>query len=188
VARPGQGFEPLGPDRAAAAGARAERSVVEPAERSFDRLELDLVALPESEVALLLEDLGSGGCLRPVGHLARRHDCLGELRAKALPFGGENAAHIHYGLGHAAIVQAAIPSAAGAIRLVGLSSNDRLERRRFHMAIEIDPVCGMEVDTTATDLKLEHDGTVYWFCGRGCLLEFRDDPERFLDPDYKPSM
>jgi YHS domain-containing protein len=29
---------------------------------------------------------------------------------------------------------------------------------------------------------------VYWFCGRGCLLEFRDDPERFLDPDYKPSM
>ena len=56
------------------------------------------------------------------------------------------------------------------------------------MAIEIDPVCGMEVDTSATDLKLEHDGTVYWFCGRGCLLEFRDDPARFLDPDYKPSM
>ena len=56
------------------------------------------------------------------------------------------------------------------------------------MAIEIDPVCGMEVDTTATDLKLEHDGAVYWFCGRGCLLEFRDDPARFLDRDYKPSM
>ena len=57
-----------------------------------------------------------------------------------------------------------------------------------HMAIEIDPVCGMEVDTTSTDLKLEHDGTTYWFCGRGCLLEFRDDPERFLDPDHTPSM
>jgi YHS domain-containing protein len=55
-------------------------------------------------------------------------------------------------------------------------------------AVAIDPVCGMEVDTFATDLKLEHDGTTYWFCGRGCLLEFRDDPARYLDPDYQPSM
>jgi YHS domain-containing protein len=46
----------------------------------------------------------------------------------------------------------------------------------------------MEVETTATDLKLEHDGTTYWFCGRGCLLEFQDDPERFLNPDYEPTM
>jgi Cu+-exporting ATPase len=57
-----------------------------------------------------------------------------------------------------------------------------------HMPIEKDPVCGMDVDTSATDLKLEHDGTTYWFCGKGCFLEFRDDPERFLDPDYQPSM
>jgi Cu+-exporting ATPase len=56
------------------------------------------------------------------------------------------------------------------------------------MATETDPVCGMEVDTQATDLKLEHDGRTYWFCGRGCLLEFRDDPDRFLDPEYRPSM
>jgi YHS domain-containing protein len=46
----------------------------------------------------------------------------------------------------------------------------------------------MEVDTNATDLKVEHDGTTYWFCGRGCLLEFRDDPAHYLDPDYQPSM
>jgi P-type Cu+ transporter len=56
------------------------------------------------------------------------------------------------------------------------------------MAIETDPVCGMSVDTDVTDLKLEHEGTTYWFCGRGCLLEFRDDPDRFLDPEYVPSM
>ena len=56
------------------------------------------------------------------------------------------------------------------------------------MAIEIDPVCGMEVDTDTSVLSLEHDGKVYWFCGRGCLLEFKDDPERFLDPEYKPAM
>ena len=56
------------------------------------------------------------------------------------------------------------------------------------MTIEKDPVCGMDVDTTTTDLKIEHDGKTYWFCGKGCMLEFRDDPKRFLDPDYVPSM
>ncbi len=56
------------------------------------------------------------------------------------------------------------------------------------MAIAIDPVCGMEVETDLTDLKLEHAGETYWFCGRGCMLEFRDDPDKYLDPTYKPSM
>ena len=56
------------------------------------------------------------------------------------------------------------------------------------MAIETDPVCGMQVDTETTDLKFEHDGTTYWFCGKGCLLEFRDDPETFLAEGYNPSM
>ena len=56
------------------------------------------------------------------------------------------------------------------------------------MAIAIDPVCGMEVETDTTDLKVEHDGTTYWFCGKGCLLEFQDDPEKYLDANYEPSM
>jgi Cu+-exporting ATPase len=56
------------------------------------------------------------------------------------------------------------------------------------MAMETDPVCGMEVDPAASSLSLEHDGTTYWFCGKGCLLEFRDDPQTFLAPDYVPSM
>jgi len=55
------------------------------------------------------------------------------------------------------------------------------------VAIEIDPVCGMEVDTSTSDLSYEHDGTTYWFCGRGCLLEFRDDPERYLAPADEPA-
>src|SRR5918997_3181698 len=54
---------------------------------------------------------------------------------------------------------------------------------RCTLAIESDPVCGMQVDTETSQLNLEHDGKTYWFCGRGCLLEFRDDPERFLDPE-----
>ena len=50
------------------------------------------------------------------------------------------------------------------------------------MAIAIDPVCGMEVDTATSELSFEFEGTTYWFCGRGCLLEFKDDPKRYLSP------
>jgi YHS domain-containing protein len=53
------------------------------------------------------------------------------------------------------------------------------------------PVCGMSVDpaiAAAAGLMTEHDEQVYYFCGKGCLLEFREDPERFLDADYTPSM
>ena len=51
------------------------------------------------------------------------------------------------------------------------------------MAIAIDPVCGMEVDTETSDLSFEYEGTTYWFCGRGCLLEFKDDPTSYLSSD-----
>jgi Cu+-exporting ATPase len=52
--------------------------------------------------------------------------------------------------------------------------------------IAIDPVCGMEVDTETSQLSHEHDGTTYWFCGKGCLLDFRDDPESFIGAEPKP--
>jgi YHS domain-containing protein len=54
-----------------------------------------------------------------------------------------------------------------------------------------DPVCGMTVDIKAAQAKglatvhLDHE---YVFCGKGCFLEFRDDPDTFLDPAYKPAM
>lgn len=56
------------------------------------------------------------------------------------------------------------------------------------MATATDPVCGMDVDPDVSELSFEHDGTTYWFCGKGCLLEFRDDPETYLSPEYVPSM
>ena len=56
------------------------------------------------------------------------------------------------------------------------------------LAIAIDPVCGMEVDTAISTLSFEYDGTTYWFCGKGCLLDFQEDPDTYLDPDYSPSM
>ena len=54
-----------------------------------------------------------------------------------------------------------------------------------------DPVCGMTVNiasATVAGLTSENKGQPYYFCGRGCKLEFTDDPERYLDPTYRPSM
>jgi len=54
-----------------------------------------------------------------------------------------------------------------------------------------DPVCGMTVNpevARAAGLAAQHDGIDYYFCGRGCRLEFLDDPERFFNPDYHPHM
>lgn len=54
-----------------------------------------------------------------------------------------------------------------------------------------DPVCGMTVDVAqarAKGLVTSRDGREYLFCGKGCFLEFGDDPEMYLAADYTPSM
>ena len=50
-----------------------------------------------------------------------------------------------------------------------------------------DPVCGMIVDIAtarASGLTIDHKSHAYYFCGRGCKLEFEDDPEKYLDPRH----
>jgi YHS domain-containing protein len=54
-----------------------------------------------------------------------------------------------------------------------------------------DPVCSMTVDVDqarAKGLITIYQGREYVFCGKGCFLEFRDDPEAFLKPGYEPAM
>ena len=54
-----------------------------------------------------------------------------------------------------------------------------------------DPVCGMTVDPAQAreeGLTLIHEGAEYAFCGKGCFLEFRDEPTTYLDPAHLPSM
>ncbi|HJW22680.1 MAG TPA: YHS domain-containing protein [Candidatus Limnocylindrales bacterium] len=60
-----------------------------------------------------------------------------------------------------------------------------------HVAANEDPVCGMTVDieqARTKGLTATYDGREYVFCGKGCFLEFRDDPEGFLKTDFTPSM
>jgi xanthine dehydrogenase accessory factor len=48
--------------------------------------------------------------------------------------------------------------------------------------IDIDPVCGMEVEITADNLTYEYDGKTYYFCGEGCRESFIKDPQQYMQP------
>lgn len=58
------------------------------------------------------------------------------------------------------------------------------------IAPDEDPVCAMNTAPPAArqaGLSLVLEDREYIFCSQGCLLEFRDDPAWFLDPDYAPT-
>jgi len=40
----------------------------------------------------------------------------------------------------------------------------------------------------ARNLHSSYGDQDYFFCGRGCKLDFDEDPERYLDPGYLPAM
>ena len=46
--------------------------------------------------------------------------------------------------------------------------------------MEIDPVCGMEVESKAAEAAWEYEGVTYYFCSRGCLIDFREDPGSYV--------
>jgi YHS domain-containing protein len=54
------------------------------------------------------------------------------------------------------------------------------------MTMAIDPVCGMQVDKQTTTFRAEHNGEIYYFCSRGCMLEFEEKPEKYLAADHEP--
>ena len=49
------------------------------------------------------------------------------------------------------------------------------------MAIAIDPICQMEVDTgNPPGGQSEHQGTSYYFCAPGCKVAFDQEPKKYL--------
>lgn len=59
-----------------------------------------------------------------------------------------------------------------------------MERRP---TIATDPVCDMEVDSATAAGSYEYGGTTYYFCSHGCLEDFREDPESFLEKQGPPA-
>ncbi len=52
-----------------------------------------------------------------------------------------------------------------------------------------DPVCGMTVNpATARGGSREYKGKTYYFCNPKCNEKFGADPEKYLDPSYKPGV
>src|SRR6266850_6939217 len=44
----------------------------------------------------------------------------------------------------------------------------------------LDPVCGMTVDPARAAGHVEHEGTTYYFCSKGCVAKFTADPKKYL--------
>jgi len=44
-----------------------------------------------------------------------------------------------------------------------------------------DPVCGMTVDPATAAASVEHEGNVYYFCGKGCAKGFRAHPGKYVN-------
>jgi YHS domain-containing protein len=84
-----------------------------------------------------------------------------------------------------------VPGWPGSVRArlnSGLGYAQAMETREEPVAVAIDPVCGMDVEVAGAKHLASFQGIDYHFCGRGCKLEFEDDPEHFLDPEYVPAM
>lgn len=47
------------------------------------------------------------------------------------------------------------------------------------MAVERDPVCGMNVDPKTAAASTEHQGVTYYFCSPGCQRQFDSDPAKY---------
>ncbi len=45
----------------------------------------------------------------------------------------------------------------------------------------VDPVCGMSIERENAAAKLLLNGTTFYFCADGCLSEFAQQPEKFLN-------
>ncbi len=46
--------------------------------------------------------------------------------------------------------------------------------------MEIDPVCGMQVNPQTAAGKSEYQGKTYYFCSPGCKKSFDKEPEKYL--------
>jgi len=46
--------------------------------------------------------------------------------------------------------------------------------------MQIDPICGMQVDEDTAQYKSEYNGKTHSFCALGCKKAFDSEPEKYL--------
>jgi len=46
--------------------------------------------------------------------------------------------------------------------------------------MEVDPVCGMDVDPKTAAGKSEYQEKTYYFCSPGCKRDFDKDPAKYV--------
>ena len=51
------------------------------------------------------------------------------------------------------------------------------------MATMMDPVCGMQIDTTEAAAQTIHEGQAYFVCSEDCRRTFEENPEEFVGRD-----
>lgn len=50
---------------------------------------------------------------------------------------------------------------------------------------DTDPVCGMEVDESKAEHRVEHLGKTYYFCAPGCKKSFEENPGKYIGRTQK---
>ena len=48
------------------------------------------------------------------------------------------------------------------------------------MAMEVDPVCGMHIDSEEAAGTIEYGGKTYYFCSQACHDAFEADPTAYV--------
>ena len=130
-------------------------------------------SIAEGQVALLLEDLAGRRGLRAIRHLPGRDDRLAELGQEAVRVRPERLVRAASSRGRPSAEGSAGPGPTPSCAILpGSTTEDR------EMAIAIDPVCGMEVDTTTSLLSFEHDGRPTGSAARAACSSSRTTPTR----------
>jgi len=165
-------------------------------------MDLNLQVKPRGEDALVASYTCPCGCNpRLAYHRGEEHATDGCCCGNEFAVGTRAADHLHPGEGFTRELQlfdAPWGERVQAVWTIGQSVDDSHDHDHDHggeaaapATTATDPVCGMTVDIEAARAKGLHSaykGTDYVFCGKGCKLEFDEDPERYLDPSYVPSM
>ena len=53
-------------------------------------------------------------------------------------------------------------------------------------SLSIDPVCGMQVDPSKSNISYEYNSANYYFCCEGCKRKFEANPAQYLHKEGKP--